>query len=90
MFTPPTHRFEFRIFPADEDGRMLESRETIEFHDLVDVAAAKRKAGALAKANNGPVDLAYADDRYEWNERYITTATPSEYVKGGYNLERID
>jgi len=89
MFTPPTHRFEFRIFPADEYGRMLEGRETIEFHDLVDVTAAKRKTGSLAKANNGPIDLAWAGDA-PWNDRYITTASPSEFHQSGYRFERLD
>jgi len=89
-FTPPTIRFEFRVFPADEHGGMQTEREFTEFFDLRDLGAAKGKAGTLAKQNNGPVDLAYADDRYPWNERYITTATPSKYVKGGFQLERID
>jgi hypothetical protein len=89
-FTPPTINFEFRVFPADESGVMHTAAEFTEFADLADLTAAKRKAGSLAKANNGPVDLAYADERHPWNERYVTTAAPSEFHKSGYRFERLD
>lgn len=90
-FEIPTIRFEFRVFPADEHGAMKTEAEFRERNKrFKDVAAAKRHAGALAKRHNGPVDLAYEGEAQDWNDRYITTATPSTFVKRGYNLERID
>lgn len=80
--------FEFRIFPADEFGAMKTSDERTECEDLRDIAAAKGRAGRFAKNFNGPVDLAYAGNE-PWDERYITTASPSEYHKSGYRFERL-
>ena len=53
-------------------------------------SAARSHAGALAKRNGGPVDLAHVKFLRSWNERYITTAIPSDYHKSGYCFERID
>jgi hypothetical protein len=89
-FTPPTVRYELRIFPADEHGGMKTENEFTEFVDFVDINSVKRAAGILSKTHNGPVDIAYADDRYPWDERYMTTAMPSEYHKSGYRFERLD
>ena len=84
-----TQGFEFRVFPADEDGKMNISDEFTEFFDLRDITAAKGKAGRLAKKNNCPVDLAYSGNE-PWEERYITTARPSEYHRSGFAFERLD
>ncbi len=84
-----THSFEFHVYPADENGAMNISAEFTEWADCRDVASAKSKAGSLAKKHNGPVDLAYAGNE-PWNERYLTTARPSEYHKKGFSFERLD
>lgn len=80
--------FEFHVYPADEDGRMDTAKELTEKTEHEDRQAAKGRAGRLAKKYNGPVDLAYAGDE-PWAERYITTASPSQYHKAGYRFERI-
>lgn len=54
-----------------------------------DVAALKGHAGRWAKRVNGPVDVAYAGAE-PWAERYITTASPSEFHASGYRFERLD
>ena len=50
--------------------------------------AARMNAGRLARKNGGPVDLAYAGNA-EWEERYITTASPCEFTKSGARFERL-
>jgi len=83
-----THRFEFRIFPADEFGGMNTADERTEMADLPDINAARNRAGSLAKKNKGPVDLAYDGDE-PWEDRYITTASPCEYSTKGFRHERL-
>jgi hypothetical protein len=76
-------RYEFRSY--DENGNFIISK----IESRPNEAAARNAAGRLSKRNNGPVDLAEADDR-PWDWRYITTAAPSEYHASGYRFERLD
>lgn len=78
----PGQQFEFVVF--DEDVREV---ERLSFHLRGD-GAARSKAGRIAKRNGGPVDLAYAGNA-DWNDRYITTASPCLFSKSGYRFERI-
>lgn len=91
---PRSQKFEFRVFPADEWGNQDSKTEFTVEEDLRDINAARSRAGTLAKQNNGPVDLAYAYESggvgQDWNERYVTTAAPSEYHASGVRFERID
>jgi len=80
--------FELQSYPADKDDVFHEGRPNCDFADHRDIAAAKGRAGRLAKRINGPVDLAYAGNE-PWEERYITTASPSAYHKSGYRFERL-
>jgi hypothetical protein len=51
-------------------------------------SGARARAGGLAKKHDCPVDLA----RYgsaPWSDRYLTTASPSEYHAAGFAFERI-
>jgi hypothetical protein len=48
----------------------------------------KAMAGRLAKKIEGPVDIAYVGQE-PWDERYITTAAPSEHHSIGYRFERL-
>lgn len=90
---PMKQSFEFRLFPADEFGNQNTKDEFTLVEDFRDADAARAKAGRLAKKNNGPVDLAYAYEpggvAQDWNDRYITTASPSEYHSTGYRFERL-
>jgi hypothetical protein len=52
-------------------------------------SAIKAKAGRLSKRIRGPVDIAHYGNE-PWNERYITTASPSEHHATGYRFERLD
>ncbi|TGT90865.1 hypothetical protein EN804_05890 [Mesorhizobium sp. M8A.F.Ca.ET.161.01.1.1] len=52
-------------------------------------SAARAKAGRMAKRNNAPVDIALAGAA-PWNERYITTASPSDFHASGYRFERLE
>lgn len=81
-------KFELHAYPADRDGAFLADRPDMSFESLRDIAAAKGKAGRLAKRINGPVDLAYEGSE-PWEDRYITTASPSEHHVAGYRFERI-
>ena len=81
-------QFEFHVYAGDDDGAIAERAE-IFFHRLSGDSAARARAGRYAKRFKGPVDLALAGGA-EWNERYITTANPSEYHAAGYRLERLD
>lgn len=74
--------FEFVIY---DDGVREIRRECAQ---MCGENAARAKAGRLAKADGGPVDLAYAGEE-SWNERYITTASPSQYHTSGYRFERL-
>lgn len=51
-------------------------------------AGAKAAAGRKSRRIDGPVDLAFAGAA-EWEGRYITTASPSEYHAAGYRFERL-
>lgn len=55
--------------------------------------AALARAGTRAKAINGPVDVARlwpteTGDK-DWNDRYIGTASPSEFHVKGFRVERL-
>jgi hypothetical protein len=81
-------QFEFHIYRADDSGVFLHSEPEIETARLNGDTAARAKAGRLAKRHNGPVDLAFAGGA-DWSERYITTASPSEFHASGYRFERL-
>ena len=85
----PSIQFELRAYPCDEHGAQISDRPQVEVQRYRDVAAARGHAGRWSKRVNGPVDLAYAGDE-PWNERYLTTASPSEYHATGYRFERLD
>lgn len=80
-----TTAYEFLVF--GEDGAISEVGKA-EYHRLSGDSAARSKAGSIAKRTNGPVDLAYEGNE-AWEERYITTASPSEYHTAGYRCERL-
>lgn len=90
----PKQKFEFRVFPADANGRFLQDKEFTLEEEWQDRTAARNRAGRLAKQNNGPVDLAEAyvpgEIGQDWNDRYVTTARPSQYTKTGFEFERLD
>jgi hypothetical protein len=77
------NQFEFHDFSGERSIAVV----TIE--RLKSDSAARAKAGRLAKANGGPIDLAFAGGA-EWEDRYITTASPSIYHRSGYRFERLD
>ncbi len=79
--------YELHAFAGDEDGVIADNPE-VETVSLRDVNAARSRAGRLAKRIRGPVDLAYSG-KQPWNERYITTAIPSEFHAMGYRFERL-
>ena len=81
-------QFEFQVYACDVDGVIVERAE-ITTARMGGDAAARAKAGRLAKRCNGPVDLAYAGAA-PWDERYITTANPSTFHASGYRFERLD
>lgn len=76
-------QYEFVNYGKDAGGS--ESRE---FYTLRSDSSARAKAGRLAKTIDGPVDLAIAGSA-DWNERYITTASPSEFHSSGYQFARL-
>lgn len=84
-------QFELRAYPSDEQGafKSFGHCPEVSIESVRDIAAARGRAGRLAKRVNGPVDLAYAGDA-SWADRYITTASPSEYHSTGYRFERLD
>lgn len=79
-----TKFLEFELVPFDEDLREMD-RITIRKSSE---SAARAHAGRIAKINGGPVDLARAGSD-DWNERYLTTASPSEFHATGYRFERL-
>ena len=85
-----SQRYEFRVFP---EGANYKEPFTIE-EEWKDDVAAKGRAGRLAKANNGPVDLALGYTPggigQDWSDRYLTTARPDEYTAKGFSFERLD
>jgi hypothetical protein len=64
------------------------ARPVVTVRDLRNESAARSHAGSLAKRNGGPVDVAYHSTKH-WEERYVTTAAPSEYHATGYRCERL-
>lgn len=80
--------FEFHAYPCDADSRFLTDNPEISISRHMSEAAARSKAGRLAKRINGPVDLAIAGIS-GWADRYLTTASPSEYHANGYRFERL-
>lgn len=80
-------QFEFHVYAGEDDGNIADRAEIL-FQRLSGDSAARSTAGRYAKRFKGPVDLAIAGGA-EWNERYITTASPSEYHTAGYRLERL-
>lgn len=79
--------FEFKAYPADENGKTPAEPETSVAYYKFD-SSARSAAGMMAKRINGPVDLAFAG-RGEWADRYITTANPSDYTAKGFSFERL-
>ena len=77
-----SHEFEFHIYDDRAEGHWVEVRP---FEDKV---AAKRAGGSYCKKTGGPVDIAYAGSE-PWEERYITTAFPSEYHSKRYQFEYL-
>lgn len=76
--------YEFRTFGEDAAGP-----ERVEHHTYGSESSARAKAGRLAIQTKGPVDLAVSGSA-DWDERYITTASPSEFHEAGYRCERLD
>jgi len=80
-------QFEFHAYRGTDDGSISVSPE-ITFARLSGDSAARAKAGRLARNINGPVDLAIAGAA-DWSDRYVTTASPSQYHSTGYRFERL-
>ena len=76
-------QFEFHIYRGD-----LTAKPEVIFDRLRTDGAARNKAGRLAKTAGGPVDLAFAGSA-DWSDRYLTTASPSEFHSSGYRFERL-
>lgn len=81
-------QFEFHVYPGDADGAVAAEPE-IFTHRLSGDSAARARAGRYAKQRKGPVDVAFAGAA-DWADRYMTTASPSDYHASGYRLERLD
>lgn len=75
-------QFEFHQFDENVDPIC------VSLGDYRSDAAALSHAGTLAKKNNGPVDLARVNGEV-WSDRYMTTASPSEFHAKGYRFERL-
>lgn len=80
-------QYEFHAYAADADGN-ASGEATVTVHFLTSDGAAQAKAGRLSKSIKGPVDLARAGAA-AWEERYLTTAFPSENHAKGYGFERL-
>lgn len=80
-------KYEFHAYHGGAFGEVAEKAD-VTTHSYEETAQAKAYAGRLAKRVNGPVDVAFADER-SWEERYISTANPSEHHAAGYRLERL-
>lgn len=78
-------QYEFHAYGKDA----ILNVPVITFERLNGDASARSKAGRIAKNTGGPVDLARAGSG-EWEERYLTTASPSEFHAAGYRFERLD
>lgn len=83
-----TRQFEFRAYPGDENGATA-VRPTIEVKDFEEKVNATSYGGRMAKRVNGPVDIAFAGDE-PWEDRYITTASPSSHHITGFRFERLE
>ena len=64
-----------------------ESLKVTEFY-AVDKAAARDRVGRLAAREKCGIDLYYAGAG-DLNDRYISTAAPTDQTKRGYRFERI-
>ncbi len=84
---PPMLQFEFHAYAGDESG-VIAAQPAITTERMASHSAARAKAGRIAKQIGGPVDLALAGAA-PWDDRYITTASPSEHHASGYRLERL-
>lgn len=82
--------FEFHAYPGDDNGA-VSAEASITTREFAETAQAKAYGGRLAKEVNGPVDVALwtSAGLSDWSERYITTASPSEYHANGYRFERL-
>lgn len=80
-------QFEFHAYHGGEDGSISATPE-ITHARLSGDGAARAKAGRLARRIGGPVDLAIAGAA-DWSERYLTTASPSEFHSTGYRFQRL-
>lgn len=76
-------QFEFRAYPDEARGP-----EVVSFEQMSGDQAARSKAGRLSRMINGPVDIARAGSG-DWADRYLTTASPSEFHAAGYRFERL-
>jgi len=79
-----TQQYEFKSFGADGMGP-----EAVEFARYASDSAARSAAGRMSVRIDGPVDLARAGSA-DWNDRYMTTASPSEFHASGYRFERLE
>lgn len=80
-------QFEFHAFKGEDDGHV--DTAEITHRQFKSDSAAKAAAGRLAKRIKGPVDIAFAGAAL-WNDRYITTASPSIYHSAGYRFARVE
>lgn len=81
-------QFEFHAYKDDGFGA-ISANPDITFARLSGDGSARAHAGRLARRIGGPVDIAIAGAA-DWSDRYMTTASPSEYHTSGYRLERLD
>ena len=75
-------RYQFHCY--NEDAEFI----GMHVEDHVSESAARNAAGRQSKENGGPLDLCFEGDE-PWDERYITTAAPSEFHKTGFRFERL-
>ena len=80
--------YEFHVYSGDTATGIHSDVPERFYEHLASDSRARSMAGRLAKKSGGPVDLAYAE-KEDWSERYITTASPSEYHSAGYRFERL-
>ena len=76
--------YELRSYGEDALGEMK-----IDYLTCRSDSSARSAAGRMAKKIGGPVDLADVGSQ-PWDQRYMTTASPSEYHSSGYRCERLD
>ena len=80
--------FEFFAYEGDGTGAIA-SEAKVEIANFAETTQAKAYGGQMAKRVNGPVDIALAGPQ-PWNDRYITTASPSAFTASGYRFERLE